>query len=111
MEESGLGKLFDTLAKLAAVVVLLAMAFGTILDLGWLNWIEDPELIITIAEYAVTIAAYGGLIMASLVALEFGFKKGGILLILMIIIVALVVLPTFFGDLWEQIQSWITVQP
>lgn len=107
-EESGLVKLFGVLSKLAAVVVLVALSFNTICQLGWLNALGE-EMLAQISTYVVYVISYGAMTLASLVVLEFGFKKGLLVAVIMLALVALVVLPMFFSDLWATIAGYISV--
>jgi hypothetical protein len=102
----GLYKIFDILAKILAIVVLLAFIFQNIVGLGWLDSLLGENLA-EVAKYAVLITSYSGLALAILVALEFGTKHNFIIFLIVLVIVALVVIPIFFTDLWSKIVEMV----
>ncbi len=110
-EKRGIYKLFDALSKIAAILFLLALAVDTITSLLFYWGVEIPaETLATIKTFANYILLYGGLVMAGLVALEFGFKHNFIFLIIILVLLALVVLPQFFPEVWDSVEKAITGQ-
>ncbi|MEG1706056.1 MAG: hypothetical protein RR291_00995 [Clostridia bacterium] len=107
--KGGLSKVFDVLGKIVAIVVLIAMAFKTIVGLGWLNAVpaDIMQTIATVVNYVLT---YGALVLAGIIALEFGTKHGIILTVIILVLLALVVIPQFFPEVWAKFNSYITVK-
>jgi uncharacterized membrane protein len=108
-KRGGLYKLFDALAKIAAVAFLLALAMDTITSLLFYWNVQIPvETLATIKQVADYVLLYGGLVMAGLVALEFGFKHNLVFLIIILVLLALVILPQFFPEVWKSVEQAIT---
>ena len=105
-EKGGLYKLFDVLSKLAGIVVLLAMGYQNIVALLNAWGVVIPENIATMINTALPIITeWGVLVLAGLVVLEFGFKHNLVTIIIALVILALVVVPRFFPDIFEQLKQ------
>lgn len=102
-DEGGLSKLFDILAKLAAIIFLLAASFETIVVLVTALFPAAAGTMASIKtfvdQYIPLIMTFGGLVLAGLVALEFG-SKNFIFFILILVLLALNIIPRFFNDWW-----------
>lgn len=108
-EKGGLYKLFDGLSKLVGIVFLLAWAFKTITGLLFYWGVEIPVETLNLIEMVIAdyILPYGGLAMAGLVALEFGFKTNIVFLIIVLVLLALCILPRFFPEVWDKVEEAI----
>lgn len=107
-KEGGISKLFDILAKIGAIAVLLAMGFETIVALiVKFGGTIDPDVLSGIANVVNYILTFGALGLAGLVALEFGTKHNFIIFIIVVVIIALVIIPRFFPDLWAELEAAI----
>lgn len=102
---NGLSELLDKLAKLASVIILFALGFRMLLVLlNALNIQLPAELVAQVYDVIINyILPNAALVLAGLVALEWGFNKGLLQTIFVIILLALCVIPQFFPEIWEQI--------
>lgn len=105
-EKGGLYRLFDVLAKIVAIVVLLSMGYHNIVALLNAWGVAIPENVASMINTAIPIITeWGVLVLAGLVTLEFGFKHNLVTIIIALVVLALVILPRFFPDIFEQLQN------
>ncbi len=95
--DSGLFRIFDILAKIFAVIALLAIIVQNLAAFSWM-----PAQVITVANY---ILSYATIILAGLTALELGTKHGWFLTIIILLVIALALIPRFIPSVWEKILN------
>lgn len=95
-KEGGLSKLFDGLAKLVAIVVLLAIGLQAIFALLAHFSVDISSVSDTITGIAAVVLQWAALVLAGLVAMEFATKHNFIVFIIVAAILALAIIAMFF---------------